>query len=151
VREALTKLADFASNMEDTVGNCIASYEILEYIEAAYPALPAVAPAPVAGATHAELVELLSEFENGDYQYDSLATEILSRFAHPAVAPAPRAWTDAQCVAAMREFSAQKGESHDAVWGQIDEQLKHEIIGEWRAILECAVAASAPPHRNGGT
>ena len=46
--------------------------------------------------------------------------------------------SDAQCLAAMREFAAQKGESHDAMWSQMDEAIRAEVLGEWRAVLECA-------------
>ena len=58
--------------------------------------------------------------------------------------PAP-AITDAQCLAAMREFAAQKGESHDAMWSQMDAQIRAEVIGEWRAVLECAEVSGRSP------
>ena len=58
--------------------------------------------------------------------------------------PAP-AITDAQCLAAMQEFAAQKGESHDAMWSQMDAQVRAELIGEWRAILECAGVSGQEP------
>jgi hypothetical protein len=47
--------------------------------------------------------------------------------------------TDAMALAAMREFSAQKGESHDAMWGAVDTKDKLEMLSEWRAIIECAL------------
>ncbi len=53
--------------------------------------------------------------------------------------------TDAQCLAAMRECAAQKGESHDAMWSQMDAQVRAELIGEWRAILECAGVSGQEP------
>ena len=58
--------------------------------------------------------------------------------------PAP-AITDAQCLAAMRECAAQKGESHEAMWSQMDAQVRAEVLGEWRAILECAGVAGRSP------
>jgi hypothetical protein len=58
--------------------------------------------------------------------------------AQCAALPLPTPITDAQCVSAMREFSAPKGESFDAMWSQCDEQTRGELLGEWRSVLECA-------------
>lgn len=57
----------------------------------------------------------------------------------------PRAVTDAMALAAMREFSAQKGESHDALWSQLEDATKRELIDEWRAVIECALLADPLP------
>lgn len=62
---------------------------------------------------------------------------VVREFADARVSAASQI-TDAQCLAAMREFSAQKGESHDAMWDQCDEAERQTLLGEWRAILECA-------------
>lgn len=59
-------------------------------------------------------------------------------YTHPAAARGVTEITDAMAIAAMREFSAQKGESHDAMWSQMDAQMQAEVISEWRYILAAA-------------
>lgn len=43
--------------------------------------------------------------------------------------------TDRMAELAAREFSAQKGESFDAMWNHVDEADKREVLDEWKAIL----------------
>lgn len=74
--------------------------------------------------------------------YRTLLAEIDRQFAVVAALAQPsKGISDAQCMAAMREFSAQKGESFEAMWDQMDEQIRAELLGEWRAVLECAALA----------
>lgn len=54
----------------------------------------------------------------------------------------PTEITDAMALRAMREFSAQHGESHDAMWSQMDEAIRRELLDEWKAILAEGLAAS---------
>ncbi len=55
--------------------------------------------------------------------------------------PAPVV-TEAMAIAAMREFSAQKGESHDALWSALDDKTRAELVSEWQHIVDCALAAA---------
>jgi hypothetical protein len=57
----------------------------------------------------------------------------------PPSAHAEAPVTDAMCLAAMMEFSAPRGESHSAMWEQLDTPSREAIVGEWRAVLECAL------------
>lgn len=67
-----------------------------------------------------------------------LITSTFTSPIHPAAERGVTEITDAMAIAAMREFSAQKGESHDAMWSQMDAQMQAEVISEWRYILAAA-------------
>lgn len=49
--------------------------------------------------------------------------------------------TTAMALGAMREHSAQMGESFDALWASSDEQTKATLLSEWEHILESAFEA----------
>lgn len=50
--------------------------------------------------------------------------------------------TDEMVLAALREDAAQKGESFDAMWRQMDNAQRDTLLDEWRCVIECALSAA---------